>query len=85
MCKTFLGGHGLVWNPGERVEGYSTFLWVLFISLLGYFRIDLVLASRILGIAFAFATLLLFYTSDKKNPLGAHYCWQPTAVLPCGP
>ena len=66
--QNFLGGHGLVWNPGERVEGYSTFLWVLFISLLGYFGINLVLASRILGIAFAFATLLLFYTSDKKKP-----------------
>jgi hypothetical protein len=22
-------GHGLVFNPGERVEGYSNFLWVL--------------------------------------------------------
>lgn len=22
-------GHGLVWNPGERVEGYTNFLWTL--------------------------------------------------------
>lgn len=22
-------GHGLVWNPGERVEGYTNFLWIL--------------------------------------------------------
>jgi hypothetical protein len=22
-------GHGLVWNPGERVEGYSNFLWTV--------------------------------------------------------
>lgn len=22
-------GHGLVWNPGERVEGYTNFLWVM--------------------------------------------------------
>ena len=24
-----LEGHGLVFNPGERVEGYSNFLWAL--------------------------------------------------------
>jgi hypothetical protein len=26
-------GHGLVWNPGERVEGYSNFLWTLVMAL----------------------------------------------------
>ena len=25
-------GLGLVWNPGERVEGYTNFLWVLIIA-----------------------------------------------------
>jgi hypothetical protein len=25
-------GEGLVWNPGERVEGYTNFLWVLLMS-----------------------------------------------------
>ncbi|MBU6334146.1 MAG: hypothetical protein KGS47_07040 [Chloroflexi bacterium] len=30
-----LAGHGLVYNPGERVEGYTNFLWVvLFIPVL---------------------------------------------------
>ena len=27
--RNLLEGNGLVWNPGERVEGYSNFLWVL--------------------------------------------------------
>ena len=27
--RNFMEGHGLVFNPGERVEGYSSFLWVL--------------------------------------------------------
>jgi arabinofuranosyltransferase len=26
-------GHGLVYNPGERVEGYSNFLWTLLLAL----------------------------------------------------
>ena len=25
--RNLLEGHGLVFNPGERVEGYSNFLW----------------------------------------------------------
>lgn len=29
----WLGGHGLTWNPGgERVEGYTSFLWVLVLA-----------------------------------------------------
>ena len=27
--RNLLEGHGLVFNPGEYVEGYSNFLWVL--------------------------------------------------------
>ena len=27
--RNFVEGHGPVFNPGERVEGYSSFLWVL--------------------------------------------------------
>ncbi len=27
--RNLLEGHGLVFNPGERVEGYSNFLWTL--------------------------------------------------------
>ena len=28
-ARNLLEGHGLVFNPGEYVEGYSNFLWVL--------------------------------------------------------
>ncbi len=27
--RNLVEGHGLVWNPGERVEGYTNFLWTL--------------------------------------------------------
>src|SRR5437867_8940722 len=34
-AKNFAEGYGLAWNPGgERVEGYTNPLWVLYISLL---------------------------------------------------
>ncbi len=32
--RNLLEGHGLVFNPGERVEGYSNFLWVLELAAL---------------------------------------------------
>ena len=31
-AKHLTEGQGLVWNPGERVEGYTNFLWVLLMA-----------------------------------------------------
>ena len=66
-AKNILEGNGLVWNIGEKIEGYSCFLWLMFISFLGYFHIDLVLASKLLGIIFAFLTLVLFFILERQK------------------
>ena len=34
--KNFLNGDGLVFNYGERVEGYTNFLWVMLLSAITY-------------------------------------------------
>jgi len=47
--RNLLHGHGLVWNPGERVEGYSSFAAVLGISGLGAVGVPLPLAARLLN------------------------------------
>jgi hypothetical protein len=31
-AQHLVAGEGLVWNPGERVEGYTNFLWVLLLA-----------------------------------------------------
>ena len=31
-AQNLVEGHGLVWNPGEAVEGYTNFLWVLLMA-----------------------------------------------------
>ena len=31
-ARNFAEGHGLVWNPGEAVEGYTNFFWVLLMA-----------------------------------------------------
>jgi hypothetical protein len=36
-AQNLAGGHGLVFNPGERVEGYSNLLYVLFLA--PFFRV----------------------------------------------
>ncbi len=33
-ARNLVDGHGLVFNPGERVEGYTNFLWVLKLAVL---------------------------------------------------
>lgn len=33
-ARNLAEGHGLVWNPGERVEGFSNPLWTLYMALL---------------------------------------------------
>jgi hypothetical protein len=50
-------GHGLVFNPGERVEGYSNFLWCLLLTPFISLGADPVLAARGLGILSTIALL----------------------------
>jgi hypothetical protein len=38
-ARNLANGSGLVWNPGERVEGYTNFLWALFMALVHLFPI----------------------------------------------
>jgi arabinofuranosyltransferase len=61
----FLQGHGLTWTDGIRVEGYSNLLWILLLSLPGVFKLDLIVAARIVGVAgmaVVILSVLLFYT-----------------------
>ena len=57
-ARNLLAGDGLVWNPGERVQGYTNFLHVGVVSLLGLAGADLVWASRAVGLG-AYGALAL--------------------------
>ncbi len=52
-------GHGLVFNPGERVEGYSNLLWVLILAAWHALGVELEGISKIMGVFCGIATLLL--------------------------
>jgi hypothetical protein len=38
-ARNLANGIGLVWNPGERVEGYTNFLWTAYMTLVQVFPI----------------------------------------------
>ncbi|MGB5703518.1 MAG: hypothetical protein WBM48_11935, partial [Polyangiales bacterium] len=60
-------GHGLVFNPGERVMGYSNFLWVVVLYPFSLLGIPAHLAARALGVLLAWATLARVYTFCREE------------------
>ena len=62
-AQRLLDGKGLTWNDGERVEGYSNFLWTLSAAALGAMRVNLIHALRFLGLLGMWAVIFaLVYT-----------------------
>ena len=60
-AQNLADGFGIVFNPGERVEGYSNFLWILILSLFAGMGFDLVVTAKVLGVLFSAATLLVLW------------------------
>lgn len=68
-------GHGLVYNPGEAIEGYTNFLWTLMVAAGLQFGIDPHVSSKVLGSLAALATLVVVYRlSARVQPYGALPC-----------
>ncbi len=58
--RNLIEGHGLVFNPGERVEGYTNFLWILELAAIwAIFNIRPEYAAPWLSVAYTIATLLV--------------------------
>lgn len=58
-ARHLVQGDGLVFNVGERVEGYTDFLWVILLAGASRLGFDLPKASVGLGVAFSFGGLWL--------------------------
>lgn len=74
-ARNLIDGHGLVFNPGEAVEGYSNFLWTVLIAGGMQVGIEPVIFTKILGLGCATATMVCTY-------LLAHRL-RPFGVMPC--
>lgn len=80
-ARNLIEGHGLVWNPGERVEGITNLLMTLYMALMGllFGKFDSVLAVQISGAVFLAASgyFSMRIGEDLARSLGA----SPPAAL----
>ncbi len=60
-ARHLVTGHGLVWNPGEHIEGFSNFLWTILTGVGLWAGVDPVFWSQILGIASFIISLTLTF------------------------
>lgn len=68
-ARNFARGLGLVYNEGERIEGYTNFLWTVILAGGIKLGIDPDRLAKILGAASAFGSLGLTYAiSDRLSP-----------------
>jgi arabinofuranosyltransferase len=59
--QNFLNGHGLVYNIGERVEGFTNFGWVVYLAMWGSWGINFILVSKITGYILGGLLVVLCY------------------------
>jgi len=69
-ASNLIQGHGLVYNVGERVEGYTNFLWTLLLAGGMALGADPVPLSRFLGIGFALVLLLTVFVVGRRRDRG---------------
>ena len=67
--RNLLEGHGLVFNPGEYVEGYTNFLWILELAALWrLFGVRPEHAANWLSVAYTVLTLLALWWWLAHSP-----------------
>lgn len=83
--KHFAEGYGFgAWNiSGERVEGYTSFLWMLILGITNHFGLDMRITSKILGIFshMLISSSLILFPLLKKRQLNNRF---DVAAIPNG-
>jgi arabinofuranosyltransferase len=85
-AENLASGHGLVFNLGERVEGYSNFLWTVLLTIPIWLRIDrfelgLLATAKLLGMLFSIGTLLVVTRAAALDRQPAERTSAPLAAL----
>ncbi len=66
FVENFLNGNGLVFNIGERVEGFTNFGWVLYMIFWGKLSMNYILISKLTGYLFGIGILGLIFLITSK-------------------
>ncbi len=70
-ARNLVDGIGLCWNPGERVEGYTNFLWTLLVALGLQLGADPVPFTQALGLSLFASSLVIAWGLARSAGLGA--------------
>lgn len=65
-AENFVSGKGLVYNDGEKVEGYTNFLWVMIESFFFTLNLPIITSVHLLSILFFIISLMLVYLLTDK-------------------
>lgn len=74
-AQNLIDGHGLVYNIGERVEGYTNLSWTLLIAGALAAGLDPEMFTTVLGAAFGLGTIVITYRLAEQL--------LPTGPVPC--
>lgn len=80
-AANLVAGHGLVFNRGEYVEGYTNFLWTLLHAGAMWLGLAPELASMLLGLGAFAAALALFHRAARALGIGVWYATVAMGVL----
>ncbi len=67
-ARNLVEGYGLVFDPGERIEGYTNFLFVVLAALFMRAGLDPVAATKGISLALALATLFIMARIERRGP-----------------
>ncbi len=79
-AQNLIDGDGLVYNPGERVEGYTTFSWVMLMALVMRLGLAPEIAANAIGIACGASILALLVRFGRRRGMGA-WAWVAPVAL----
>jgi arabinofuranosyltransferase len=65
-AQNLVAGNGLVYNVGERVEGYTNFLWTMLAALALWLGGDIIFLAYLSGLILGLAILLLAYWLARR-------------------
>ncbi len=65
-ARNLVEGRGIVFNPGERVEGYTNFLWTLLMAAGLRLRVPIVFWSQLCGLVCYCASLAITYWLARR-------------------
>ena len=83
-ARNVVRGNGPVFNPGERVQGYTNFIWMILLSALGVVGIPfttIIPLSQVLGVLCGCGVILLLFFIARRHTTGPPVLASAAVVL----